>query len=91
MSKKVLIMVNWISVDEQTISFKGRHVDKLITNYKREGYGFQCDAICADGYTFSVYLQNVASPQQLIDTGICPLHARVVSFFEQFPSKHYVC
>ena len=32
MSKKVMIMGKWISVDEQTISFKGRHVDKLRIN-----------------------------------------------------------
>ena len=63
MSKKVMITGNWISVDEQTISFKGRHVDKLRINYKKEGDGLQCGAICADGYMFSVYIRNVASPQ----------------------------
>ena len=76
MSKKVTIMVKWISVDGQTISFKGRHVDTFRINYKKEGDGFQCDAICADGYTFSVYFRDVASPQQLPDNGLCPLHAR---------------
>jgi hypothetical protein len=63
-SKKVMIMGKWISVDEQTISFKGRHVDKLRINYKKEGDGFQCDAICSDGYTFTVYFQNIAAPPE---------------------------
>ena len=91
MSKKVMIMGKWISVDEQTISFKGRHVDKLRINYKKEGDGFQCNTIYTDGYTFSVYFRNVASPQQLLDKGLCPLHARVVIFFEKLPSQYYVC
>ena len=55
MSKKLMTMGKWISVDEKTIQFKGMHVDKLQINYKKEGDGFQCDAICADGYMFSVY------------------------------------
>ena len=55
MSKKVMIMGNWISDDEQTISFQVRHVDKFRINYRKEGDGFQCDAICADRYTFGVY------------------------------------
>jgi hypothetical protein len=90
-SKKVMIMGKWLSVDEQTISFKGKHVDKLRINYKKEGDGFQCDAICSDGYTFTVYFRNIAAPPALIEKGLCPLHARVVSMFEQLPSKHYVC
>jgi hypothetical protein len=90
-SKKVILMGKWISVDEQTISFKGRHVDKLRISHKKEGDGFQCDAICADGYTFTVYFRNIASPPALIEKGLCPLHARVVSMFEQLPSKYSVC
>ena len=91
MSKKVIIMGKWIGVDEQTISFTGRHVNKLWINYRMEGDGFQYDTLCADGYTFSVYFLNVASPKQLLDKGLCPLHARVVSLFEQLPLQHYVC
>ena len=32
-----------LSVDEQTIGFKVRHVDKMIIFYKKEGGGFQAD------------------------------------------------
>jgi len=59
-SKKAMTPGKWISVDEQTISFKGRHKDKLRITYKKEGDGFQCDALCADGYTFTVYFQNAS-------------------------------
>ena len=34
MSKKVTIMGKWISLDEKTISFNGRRVDKFRINYK---------------------------------------------------------
>ena len=66
MSNKVMIMGNWISVDEQTISFKGRHADKFRINYRKEGDGFQCDAICADGYKFSIYFRNLYNHNNLL-------------------------
>ena len=44
-----------LSVDEQTIGFKGRHADKLRITYKKEGDGFQCDALCDDGFTYAFY------------------------------------
>jgi hypothetical protein len=90
-SLKAMIVGKYISVDEQTISFKGRHADKLRITYKKEGDGFQCDALCADGYTFTVYFRNVAAPPVMVEKGVCPLHARVISMFEQLPSKHYTC
>ena len=51
-----------ISVDEQTIGFQGRHVSKLRITYKNEGDGFQCDALCNDGYTFTFYFHHEPSP-----------------------------
>ena len=88
-SKKAMIMGEWISVDEQTIGFKGNHVDKLRINYKKAGDGFQCDVLCADGYTFTVYFRNVAAPKDLLDKGLSPLHSRVVSMFSQLPVENY--
>lgn len=52
-----------ISVDEQTLKFQGRHVDKLRISYKREGDGFQCDALCNDGYTFAFFFAMSPLPQ----------------------------
>jgi hypothetical protein len=90
-SMKAMSAGKMISVNEQTISFKGKHVDKLRITYKKEGDGFQCDALCADGYTFTVYFRNVAAPPALVESGACPLHARVINMFEQLPNIHYNC
>ncbi len=51
---------NWIpgecvAIDKQTIGFKGRSEMKLRISYKREGNGFQCNALCNEGYTFSFF------------------------------------
>ena len=40
-----------ISVEEQTIGFQSRNAMKLRITYRREGDGFQCDALCDSGYT----------------------------------------
>jgi len=43
----------FVAIDEQTIGFQGQSGMKLRISYKREGDGFQCDAVCDSGYTFS--------------------------------------
>jgi len=63
-----------ISGDEQTIGFKGQHKDKLRITYKAEGDGFQCDAICKDGYTWTFYFPNKAAPKKWLDKGLSALH-----------------
>ena len=35
----------WVSIDEQTLGFQGRSGIKLRISYKKEGDGFQCDAV----------------------------------------------
>jgi len=35
----------WLSIDEQTLGFQGRSGLKLQISYKKEGGGFQCDAV----------------------------------------------
>ena len=35
-----LLLVFELSVDDQTIGFKGRHVDKMIVSYQNEGAAF---------------------------------------------------
>ena len=40
------------SIDETKMRFKGKHADKLRVTYKKEGDGFQCDALCQEGYTY---------------------------------------
>ena len=42
------------SIDKMTLGFQGRHKDKRRITYKRAGYGFQCDALCENGFTYQV-------------------------------------
>ena len=90
-SKKCVVIGKQISCDEQTIGFQGRHPDVLRISYKKEGDGFQCDAICADGYTYCFYFRNQVAPKCFLDLGMSPLHARVHSLWDQLPSKYYAC
>ena len=80
-----------ISIDEQTIGFKGHHADKLRISYKKEGDGFQCDAICCDGYTYSFFMRNMPAPKTYLDKGLSPLHARCLFLLDQLKEKHHVC
>ena len=78
------------SMDEQTIGCKGRHPDIIRINYKNEGDGFQCDALCSDGYTYSFYFRNQPAPKKWMDKGLSPLHARCMSLIEQLQGKNYM-
>jgi hypothetical protein len=80
-----------ISIDEQTIGFKGHHADKMRISYKKEGDGFQCDAICCDGYTYSFFMRNMPAPKKYLDKGLSPLHARCLFLLDQLKDKHHVC
>ena len=52
-----------MSVDEQMIGFKGSSSMTLQILYKKEGDGFQCDAICDRGYTFAFYFHHGKPPK----------------------------
>lgn len=80
-----------LSVDEQTMGFQGRHPDKLRITYKKEGDGFQCDALCDDGYTQSFYFRNEPPPSRYTETGLSPLHARVMSLFDTVEDMYHEC
>jgi hypothetical protein len=54
---KMWILGKWISINEPTLSFQGWSRIKLCISYKKEGDGFQCDAICNNGYTFSFFIR----------------------------------
>ena len=58
-----------ISGDEQTIGFQGKHEDKLRITYKDEGDGFQCDAICDSGFTWTFYFRNHKAPREWTSKG----------------------
>jgi hypothetical protein len=81
----------YISIDEQTIGFKGNHADKLRISYKKEGDGFQCDAICCDGFTYSFFMRNMPAPKSYLDKGLSPLHARCLFLLDQVKDQYHVC
>ena len=59
---KMWIPGKWVAIDEQTLGFQGRSGIKLRITYKNEGDGFQCDAICDSGYTFSFFFRHGDPP-----------------------------
>jgi hypothetical protein len=80
-----------IAGDEQTIGFQGNHRDKRRITYKNEGDGFQCDAICQKGFTWTFYFRNQPAPKRYTDQGISPLHARILAMFDQLKEKYHNC
>jgi hypothetical protein len=59
---KMWIPGKWLSIDEQMLGFQGQSGIKLHIMYKKEGAGFQCDAVCNNGYTFSFYFRHGDPP-----------------------------
>ena len=67
------------SIDEMTMGFQGRCYFKQRITYKVEGDGFQCDALCDAGYTYSWWFRVMDPPKIVPATvkGISPLHQRM--------------
>jgi hypothetical protein len=80
-----------IAVDEQTISMKGHHADKIRITFKRAGDGFMCDALCDDGFTYSIYFRNEPPPPNYTAMGLSPLYARVMWLFDQLKDHGHRC
>ena len=80
-----------ISGDEQTIGFQGHHSDKLHITYKAEGDGFQCDALCKSGFTWTFHIRNQPAPRNWTMKGYSPLHARILAMFDQLETEHHNC
>ena len=78
-----------ISGNEQTIGFQGKHSDKLHITYKAEGDGFQCDALCKSGFTWTYYFHNQAAPKKYLQQGYAPLHSRILGMFDLLDEKHH--
>ncbi len=87
-AKKMWLPGKFVSVDEQTIGFKGKHGLKLRISYKREGDGFQCDAICDRGYTFSFWFRHGEAPNVgHSNLDLSPTARRVVWLARQLPNN----
>ena len=79
-----------VAIDEQTIGFKGKHGLALRISYKREGDGYQCDALCEDGYTFSFCFRHSDAPDvpdELKYLDLSPTTRQVVFLMMQLPNQ----
>ena len=78
-----------LSGDEQTRAFQGSSQFKSRIKFKRCGDGFQCDCLCSKGYTVCFYFRFQPPPKKYIDTGLSPLHSRMMFLFDQLKEKHH--
>ena len=76
-----------LSIYEKIISFKGKHVDKMIIFYKNGGGWFQADALCNWGYTYTFLLRNEVVQKKYTSMGLSPLHSRVFYLFLSLRNK----
>jgi len=89
-SKKMWTTGKWVSIDEQTLGFKGRSGMKLRISYKKEGDGFQCDAVCENGYTFAFWFRHGDAPtlpDEYKHLNLSPTSRRVVWLALQLSNK----
>jgi hypothetical protein len=89
-AKKMWTTGKWVSIDEQTLGFKGKHGLKLRITYKKEGDGFQCDAVCDMGYTFSFYFRHGDAPnlpKEFDHLKLSPTAKRVVWLVLRLPNN----
>ena len=89
-AKNMWVTGKWVSIDEQTLGFKGRHRMKLRISYKREGDGFQCDAVCDEGYTYQYYFRHGDPPELDVKykhLDLSPTAKRVVWLAESLKNK----
>jgi hypothetical protein len=89
-SKDMWIPGKWVAIDEQTIGFQGASSMKLRISYKREGDGFQCDAVCDRGYTYSFWFRHGPPPTlgpEFKDLELSPTARRVVWLAQRLPNK----
>ena len=79
------------SIDEMTIGFQGKHADKRRITYKRAGDGFQCDALCENGFTYQFYFRNHPAPPKYLKMKLSPLHSRVMALFDSLTDRNHIC
>jgi hypothetical protein len=89
-AKDMWVPGKWVAIDEQTLGFQGASGMKLRISYKREGDGFQCDAVCDAGYTYSFYFRHGPPPnvgEQFKDLELSPTARRVVWLASRLPNR----
>lgn len=90
-SPRAWLLGKYISIDEMTIGFQGHHRDKLRITYKTKGDGFQCDALCDDGFVYQVYFRNDPAEAKYLKMGMSPLHSRVLPLLDTLKEKYHIC
>jgi len=88
-AKKMWVTGKWVAIDEQTLGFKGKSGMKLRISYKNEGDGFQCDAVCDRGYTYSFYFRHGDAPTlpaEFDEFELSPTARRVVWLAPRLPN-----
>jgi len=80
-----------MSVDERTAGVKGNHADKRRISYKREGDGFLFDAICEDGYTYTIFARNMPALKKYIDKKLSAINSCILFMVDQLQSQYHVC
>ena len=77
-----ITMLAWLlgvvfSADEQTQGLQGNHANTKRITYKAEGDGFQCNALCQDGWTHQEHFWNEPAHPEYLIMGLLPLQAHV--------------
>jgi len=89
-AKDMWIPGKCVAIDEQTIGFQGALSMKLRISYKREGDGFQCDALCDRGYTYSFWFRHGPPPTlgpEFKDLELSPTACRVIWLAQRLSNK----
>ena len=90
-AKDMWVMGELVAIDEQTIGFQGASgLNKVRISYKREGDGFQCDAVCDRGYTYAFWFCHGNAPEfdkLFKHHDLAPLATRVVWLCQQMQNK----
>jgi len=79
------------AVDKMTMGFKGQYRDKRQITYKKEGDGFQCDALCQDGHTCKVYMRNDPTPKKYLRLELSPLYSQTMALFDSVDDCFHHC
>ena len=77
-----------LSLDEQTIGYKGRSALAIRIKDKKEGDGYQLECICDRGYTITFWFRCDILPCKQ-DKGISDRDARCAWLVEQLPGAWY--
>ena len=89
--KKMWTPGKTVSIDEQTIGCQARNSGMTRIKYKREGDGYQLDAVCDGEYTFSWWPRWMAPPPDFPD--VAPTFARMLWLTKELGGRwnHIYC